>query len=252
MKKLLAFVCSLALLVTGVVAFAGCSGNALKIGVTNYPPMDYRVESGKWVGFDAELAEKAFGELGYDVEFVEIVWETKVMSLESREVDVIWNGMTVTDDLRASILLSEPYMVNQQVLVIRTADADKYTSQEDLAKADTIAFEGGSAADTILSEMDSLTDDQLLSMEKQADTFLEVKSGASDVAVVDIALAKEMTGKGDYTDLTYVDIGFASEDFAVGFRKEDTQLCEQINEILAKYKEDGTIEALAEKYGVSV
>ena len=100
--------------------------------------------------------------------------------------------------------------------------------------------------------MENLTEDQLLSMEKQADTFLEVKTGSSDVAVVDIALAKEVAGQGDYADLTYVDIGFASEDFAVGFRKDDTQLCEQINEILAKYKEDGTIEALAEKYGVAV
>lgn len=252
MKKFLALICSLALLAMGVVAFAGCGGDALKVGVTNYPPMDYPDESGEWVGFDAELAEKAFGELGYEVEFVEIVWETKVTSLQSGEIDCIWNGMTVTDELRENILLSEPYMVNQQVLVIRTEDADKYTSQDDLSQAETIAFEGGSAADTILSEMENLTEDQLLSMEKQADTFLEVKTGSSDVAVVDIALAKEVAGQGDYADLTYVDIGFASEDFAVGFRKDDTQLCEQINEILAKYKEDGTIEALAEKYGVAV
>ena len=181
MKKFLALICSLALLAMGVVAFAGCGGDALKIGVTNYPPMDYPDESGEWVGFDAELAEKAFGELGYEVEFVEIVWETKVTSLQSGEIDCIWNGMTVTDELRENILLSEPYMVNQQVLVIRTEDADKYTSQDDLSQAETIAFEGGSAADTILSEMENLTEDQLLSMEKQADTFLEVKTGSSDV-----------------------------------------------------------------------
>lgn len=254
MKKILALVCSLFLLVSGVAVYAGCSvdDDTIVVGVTNYPPMDYPDESGEWIGFDAELAEKAFGELGYEVEFKEIVWETKIVSLNSGEIDVIWNGMTVTEELQEAILLSEPYMVNQQVLVIRTEDADKYTSQADLAEAGTIAFEGGSAADNILSEMEGISEDQLLSMDKQADTFLEVKSGSSDVAVVDIALAKDMAGQGDFTDLMYVDVGFASEDFAVGFRKEDTELCAQIDELLAKYKEDGTIDELGEKYGVAV
>ena len=254
MKKLLALICSLFLLVSGVSMFSACGNeDVIKVGVTQYPPMDYIDETtNEWTGFDAELAEKAFGELGYEVEFVEIVWETKIVSLTAGESDVIWNGMTVTDELKENILLSDPYMVNQQVLVIRKADEDKYKTQEDLSKASKIAFEGGSAADNILSEMDSLTEGQLLSMEKQADTFLEVKSGSSDVAVVDIALAQETVGQGDYTDLMYVNVGFESEDFAVGFRKEDTELCEKINEILAKYKQDGTIAELGEKYGVSV
>lgn len=254
MKKLLAIVCSFLLLVSGAALFTACGDeDVIKVGVTNYPPMDYIDETtNEWTGFDAELAEKAFGELGYDVEFIEIVWETKIVSLTAGEVDVIWNGMTVTDELKANILLSEPYMVNQQVLVIRKEDEAKYKTQADLAQAGKIAFEGGSAADNILSEMEGISDSQLLSMDKQADTFLEVKSKSSDVAVVDIALAKEMASQGDYTDLMYVDVGFASEDFAVGFRKEDTELCDRINELLAKYKQDGTIAELGEKYGVAV
>ena len=254
MKKLVALACGLLLALGAAFGFAACSdGDTLKVGVTKYPPMDYIDETtGEWTGFDAELAEKAFGELGYEVEFVEIVWETKIMSLQSGEIDAIWNGMTVTDELKQNILLSDPYMTNQQVLVIRTEDADAYKTQEDLAKASKIAFEGGSAADTILSEMDALREDQLLSMEKQVDTFLEVKTGSSDVAVVDLALAKETVGQSDFADLTYVNVGFASEEFAVGFRKEDTELCQKINELLAKYKEDGTITQLGEKYGVTV
>ncbi len=253
MKKFLALLCT-ALLALGAVTFAACGGDdTIKVGVTKYPPMDYIDETtGEWTGFDAELARKAFGELGYDVEFVEIVWETKIVSLQSGEIDVIWNGMTVTDELRQNILLSDPYMTNQQVLVIRAADAEKYKTQADLSKASKIAFEGGSAADTILSEMEGLNEGQLLSMEKQADTFLEVKTGSSDVAVVDLALAKETVGQGDYTDLVYVNVGFATEEFAVGFRKEDTDLCKKINELLAKYKEDNTIGQLGEKYGVTV
>lgn len=255
MKKVLALICSLFLMLSGTALFSACGdkGDVIKVGVTLYPPMDYVDEqTNEWVGFDAELAEKAFGELGYDVEFVEIVWETKIVSLQAGEIDVIWNGMTVTDELKANILLSEPYMTNQQVLVIRKADEEKYKTQADLSEASKIAFEGGSAADTILSEMSGLTEGQLLSMDKQADTFLEVKTGSSDVAVVDIALAKEMAGQGDFTDLMYVDVGFASEEFAVGFRKEDTELCAKINELLAKYAQDGTIDALGEKYGVAV
>lgn len=255
MKKILAVLLTVLLTVGGIAMFSGCDDgeDVIKVGVTQYPPMDYiDEETNKWIGFDAELAEKAFGELGYTVKFVEIVWETKIVSLQAGEIDVIWNGMTVTDELKESILLSEPYMVNQQVLVIRKADESKYKTQADLAKAAKIAFEGGSAADNILSEIAGLEEDRLLSMEKQADTFLEVKSGSSDVAVVDIALAQETVGQGDYTDLMYVNVGFASEDFAVGFRKEDTELCQKINDLLAKYKEDGTMDDLGEKYGVSV
>lgn len=250
MKKFVMFLLACVLMVSGTAMFAACQKdeNTLKVGVTQYVPMDY-LEDGEWVGFDADLARKTFGELGYTVEFVEIDWESKIMSLDSKEIDVIWNGMTITDELRENILLSDPYMVNQQVLVIQKEDEGKYTTIADLEKVEgKIAVESGSAADTLISEMENISDDKKLGMSKQLDTFLEVKSGRSEVAVVDITLAQKIAGQGDYQDLTYVDIGFAREDFAVGFRKEDTELCKKVNELLEKYAQDGTIDELKNKY----
>ena len=252
MKKLLAILCSLVLLLTGIVAFSACGGDGetIKVGVTLYDPMDYKDENGEWVGFDAELAEKAFGELGYNVEFVEIVWETKIVSLNAKEIDCIWNGMTVTDELKEAILLTDPYLVNQQVVVVRSADKDKYKTTADLANAQSIAFEGGSAAESVLGDL-NIDESKLLSQEKQLDTFLEVKTGSSDIAVVDKTLAQSICGTGDYKDLTFVDVGFAEEEFAVGFRKSDSELCSQIDDLLAKYATDGTIAGLKEKYGIN-
>ena len=259
MKKILAVLCSLALMAATVSMLTACGdktipypnedGYVVKVGVTLYEPMDYKDPNGKWIGFDAELAEKAFGELGYDVEFVEIVWETKVMSLDSGEIDCIWNGMTVTAELQESIELTDPYLVNQQVVVARKADAEKYVTTADIAKATSVAFEGGSAAESVLEGL-SLEEGKQVSCDKQIDTFLEVKTGSSDIAVVDKTLAQSVCGQGDYADLTFIDVGFAQEEFAVGFRKSDAEVCGKINELLTKYATDGTIDALKTKYDI--
>lgn len=265
MKKFLAVICSLAVLAGGVAMFAGCSGGktipypnpggddayVIKIGVTLYEPMDYKDENGKWIGFDAELAEKAFKELGYDVSFVEIVWDNKIMSLDSGEIDCVWNGMTITDELQDKIALTDPYLTNQQVVVVRKGDEDTYKTTADLSKAKKIAFEGGSAAETELEKL-NLASDKLVDMDKQLDTFLEVKTGSSDIAVVDKTMAMSICGQGNYTDLAYVEVGFDPENFAVGFRKSDSEMAGRINELLDKYAEDGTIARLKDKYGITL
>ena len=253
MKKILTAVLCAVLCLGTVVAlplgFAGCGDdNTIVVGYTLYEPMNYE-ENGELTGHDTELAEIVLGEmLGYDVEFQIIQWDYKVMELNSGNIDVIWNGMTITDELKDAILISDPYMVNQQVLVAPNDELADYTDASDLVGV-KVAVESGSAADALVTEIEGISDKDIMRAESQSKALMEVKSGASDVAVIDITMAQSMTGEGtSYADIGYKNIGFAEEQYGVGVRKEDTELCDKINEALAELKEDGTLDELYQKY----
>ena len=162
----------------------------LVVGITDYKPMDYKDDDGKWIGFDAEYAEAVCKKLGVAVEFKEIEWDNKLISLAAGEIDCIWNGMTITEAIEAAADCTAPYMFNSQVAVVLKDNAGKYTDIASLAGA-TIAAEGGSAGETAITSNASLKDG-FKSVTAQTDALLEVLSGASDAAIVDLTLAKAL------------------------------------------------------------
>ncbi len=248
MKKLFATLLAGAVAVCGIAALGACKDeNTLVIGYTLYAPMNYKDESGKLIGFDTEFAEKVCAELGYTPKFQLIDWEQKISELESKKIDLIWNGMTITDELKENIAISDPYLENKQVVVMKLEDKDKYTDVASVGAAASIAVESGSAGEATVT--DNGYTSKLNKMTAQSDCLLEVKTGSSEVAIIDYTMAKSMTGEGtDYADLTYVDVGYAEEEYGVGMRKEDADLLKQINELIAKYKQDGTLDGLVKKY----
>lgn len=105
----------------------------LIVGMTDFAPMDYRDESGEWIGFDADMA-KAFGEyLGVEVEFLEITWSSKLMELDTKGIDAIWNGMTINDEVKNGASVSEPYCLNGQVVVLPADKAEDYQTVDSLS-----------------------------------------------------------------------------------------------------------------------
>ena len=90
----------------------------LVVGMTDFAPMDYRDENGEWIGFDADMAKLVAEKLGVDVEFTVIDWDMKIMELDSKNIDVVWNGMTLTDEVTASMNCTNPYFSNAQVIVV--------------------------------------------------------------------------------------------------------------------------------------
>lgn len=248
-----------AMLVAGLAfvlpaTMTGCGG-ALRIGYTNYQPMNYNGEDGELIGHDVEFAEKALGELGYEYKFVRIEWDKKVLELNSGNIDLIWNGMTITEELQDAMLISDPYMINQQVIVVQTDDLGLYSSPEDLLSAESIVFESGSAADDVLHKIDGIDESILKGATSQATAFNEVFAGASEVAVVDMTMAMTMLASGtDYSArLSYKDIGFPEEEYGIGMRddEEGRILLEQLNGKIAEYKENGTFDELYDKYIVN-
>lgn len=222
------------------------------IGYTVYEPMNYTDENGEFTGFDTEFAKAVCEKLGVEPEFVEINWDTKVVELDAKSIDCIWNGMTITDDLKENIAVSDPYVKNMQVIVIKDSNKDKFTDTASLSGANLVA-EAGSAGQSAIEADENLSQANLTTVTKQTDALLEIESGASDAAVLDWTLAKSMIGEGtDFADLMMIDgVELSVEEYGIGFRK-GSDLCTEVNKIMAELVEDGTLPALAEKYGLSL
>ena len=217
---------------------------ALIVGITNFAPMDYPDANGEWIGFDADMAKAFAAHLGVDVVFQEIDWDNKVFELDGKTIDVVWNGMTLTDAVKAAMETSKPYCNNAQVVIVNAAVADKYQTVESLADL-TFAVEAGSAGQE-QAAANNLTYIEVLD---QATALLEVKSGTADAAIIDSLMAGAMVGEGtDYADLTYT-VGLNSEEYGVGFRK-GSDLAAELNKFFAAAYADGSMQACAETYGV--
>ena len=249
MKKVLALILAAMLL---CCSLAGCgSAGKVVVGYTIYEPMNYLDENGELVGFDTELAEAVFENLGYEVVFKEIKWENKYTELDSGAIDCIWNGFTcnTADDdgvARADkVDFSYNYMENQQVIVVK--DDSAIATKEDL-KGKIADAEIGSAGESYAKGLDKTV--IFKGATKQTDCLLSVKTGNADFAVLDAQLAKSYCGKGDYANLKVVDaLSSDIEYYAIGFKK-GSELTANVNAQLDALAQDGTIAALAQKYGV--
>ncbi|MDE6664508.1 MAG: transporter substrate-binding domain-containing protein [Lachnospiraceae bacterium] len=216
----------------------------LVVGITDFEPMDYKDADGNWIGFDADMA-KAFGEsLGVDVEFIEIDWDNKIMELDGKTIDCVWNGMTLTSEVTSSMECSNAYCNNAQVVIVPADVADQYQDTDSLADL-TFAVEAGSAGEEMAEEY-SLN---FTPVKAQSDALMEVAAGTSDAAIIDSLMAAAMVGEGTgYADLTYT-VGLNSEEYGVGFRK-GSDLAAALNDFFAASLADGSMMACAEEYGV--
>ena len=251
MKKMMATLLLLAMCALSVCAFAEESDlsyvqgkGKLVVGITDFEPMDYQDENGNWIGFDADLAVAFAASLGVEVEFIEIDWDNKVLELNSKNIDCVWNGMTLTDEVKSAMSCSNAYMNNAQVVVVPASVVDKYQDVESLAGL-TFAVEAGSAGEAVVTALGL----NVTPVTAQSDALMEVAAGTSDAAVIDALMAAAMIGEGTgYESLTYT-IGLNSEEYGVGFRT-GSDLTEALNAFLVTAYQDGTLAALAEKYGV--
>ena len=216
----------------------------LVVGITDFAPMDYKDESGAWVGFDADVA-KAFAEsLGVEVEFIEIEWDNKILELDSKAIDCVWNGMTLTDEVKSAMETSAAYCNNAQVVVLAAAKAADYADVSALSGL-TFAVEAGSAGE---AEIDALGYNKV-SVTSQAAALMEVAGGTADAAVIDALMAAAMVGEGtNYASLTYT-LALNSEEYGVGFRK-GSDLAAALNDYLKAAYADGSLIGVAEAYGV--
>lgn len=258
MKKAITMILALAVM---AVLFTGCGAKqdaasdldyvqdkgTLVVGITDFAPMDYQDVNGEWIGFDADMAKGFAASLGVSVQFVEIDWDSKIMELDAKTIDCVWNGMTLTDEVTSAMACSNAYCNNSQVVIVPSAVADSYQSVESCA-ALSFAVEAGSAGKAEVEKLGySFTE-----VKDQATALMEVAAGTADAAVIDSLMAGAMVGAGTgYADLCFtVSLNEAEgEQYGVGFRK-GSDLAQALNDYFAASYADGSMQTCAETYGI--
>ncbi len=221
-------------------------------GITLFEPMNYYDENGELTGFETEFTKAVCEKLGVEAKFQEIEWDKKEIELNAKTIDAIWNGLTVTEERKENMAFSESYVRNKQVVVIKVDNKDKYTDEASMAGA-SCAAESGSAGQSAIEASEVLSQNEFIGSSAQKDVLLEVKSGTVELGVLDYVMAKASIGEGtDYNDLMIVEgVELAPEEYAIGMRKGDTETVAKVNGAIDELVADGTLKALAEKYGLA-
>ena len=262
MKKVLALVLSLVLVVGVVATLAACGGKEeaqsdfeyiqekgkLTIGITYFAPMNYFDENNELVGFETEFATAVCAKLGVEPVFQEISWTAKETELAGKSIDCIWNGMTITPEREEAMDISTPYLANKQVLVVKK---DKLEDMKILSsgKGLNIVAEKESAGEEVVNKEAFFAEANYTAVDTQAKAFTEVASGIADGCVVDYVCSIGMIGEGtDFADLVVVDtFKFADEQYGIAFRK-DSDVDDKVNAAITELVNDGTLAKIAAKY----
>ncbi|MBQ2618649.1 MAG: transporter substrate-binding domain-containing protein [Oscillospiraceae bacterium] len=216
----------------------------LIIGITDFAPMDFQDEDGAWIGFDADMAVAFAESLGVEAVFQVIDWDNKIMELNGKTIDCVWNGMTLTDEVLTGMECSNAYCNNAQVVIVPAEQSEDYQTADSVAGLQ-FAVEAGSAGKKLAEENGYAFTEVI----DQATALLEVASGTADAAIIDALMAGAMVGEGtDYADLTYT-APLNSEEYGVGFRK-GSDLAAALNDFFRSAYADGSLQACAERYGI--
>ena len=267
MKRILSIIMAVTVIAGALTCLASCGKQSdwekiqeqgyFRVGYTNYNPMNYVDENDELVGFDTEFAQMVAKELGVEVKFQLITWSQKYSELNSGAIDCIWNGFTsncADDDgvQRADkVDFSKAYMDNAQCVVVNAANKDTYTTAESL-KGKTCAVEGGSAGASYAVTVTTDDEAHIKKVDSQIDAFTELKSGAVDFIVVDVLLANEMCGKGEYEQLVKAEsIAIDTEEYSIGFRT-GSDFTAKVNEVIDKLAKNGELKKLADKYDLNL
>ncbi len=258
-KKILVSILAVVLAVSCIACFTACQDKnktdaeyilekgTLICGITLYEPMNYADDEGEMTGFDTEFAQEVCNRLGIEAKFQVIKWSSKETELNSKYIDCIWNGFTVTEDRKANITFSQSYLNNTQCVVVKNNNLAEYTSA-DYCNGKTCAVEDGSAGATAAEGL--TTGSNITASAAQMTALTELSSGNVDFAVVDIVLAQSVVGVGDYSNLAIATaIELESEEYAIGFRK-GSDMAEKVNTVIDAMIQDGTLLTIAQKYGV--
>ena len=263
MKRLMAIG---AVLTFALAAFTGCggqqqaasssassssgAGKAIVVGLDdNYPPMGFKDDSGEITGFDIDVAKEAAKRLGRDVEFKAIDWDSKEAELKSGRVDVLWNGLDITEKRKENMLFSDPYMDNRQVVFVRKGDDMGIKTEADL-KGKVVGTQSGGTTEEYYDGNAEAKNDlkELKKYQDYISAFMDLENGRVDAVVSDEITGRYYMSKhGDKLAALDIVVGPVSQ-FGIGFRKDDTALKDEVQKVIDEMVKDGTMAKISEKW----
>lgn len=267
MKKFGIFSMVAALALTATIGFAGCSSAPANSGTSQttednslqkikdsgkfilgldatFKPMGYTDENDQIVGFDIDVAEEVCKRMGVELVKQPINWETKETDLEVGKCDCIWNGMSVSAERAEKMNLSDPYMKNAMVFVVKS---DSLVASMDDLKTAKIAVQNGSTAQDILEKSEIKDTITVSAIATNVEALQQLEMGLCDAVFLDKIVADyeiKTSGKA----LKVLPEGLEEEEYAIGFRKNDQKLRDEVQKILVEMKKDGKLAEISTKW----
>lgn len=213
---------------------------------SSLPPMGF-IDNGEYVGFDIDLAKEVAEKLGLDVKFQPIAWSSKETEIKSGRIDVIWNGFTVNEEREKQFLFSHNYMINKQIVIVKSSSP--YNTMEDLLNNANlkIACQSGSTAEGAIEKSDLKAKTKIGIDDNDIAVTQELASDRVDCVVMDSVMANYKFGNNsDYRILNNIEL--ATENYAIGFRKSETEFRDAVNKALVDLYNEGVVETIFNKY----
>lgn len=227
---------------------ATASADRFVLGLDDaFPPMGFRNENNEIVGYDIDLAREVCRRLGRELVLQPIDWNAKEMELNTRKIDCIWNGFTITPERAEAMTFTPPYLRNAQVLVVRTDSGFK--SLTDLA-GKKVATQAGSSGKTAIDEAPEFKASlaEVVEVKDYLTALMDLEARGVDAVVMDLLVANDNIHRSGKTGFAILDESLSPESYGVGFRKGDTELMQQVWSALEAMAADGTIAPIAKKW----
>ncbi|GCD11154.1 amino acid ABC transporter substrate-binding protein [Clostridium tagluense] len=212
----------------------------------NFPPMGFRDKSGEIVGFDIDMAKEVGKRMGVKVTFKPVEWDGIILSLNNKDIDAIWNGLTITDKRKQQIAFSKVYLQNKQIIIVK--NKSKVSSKVDL-KDKIVGLQMGSSSETALSSNSQLSSSlkEVKKYSNNTEALLDLNADRIDAVIVDEVVGRYYTNlkPGDYKVLNE---NLGVEDYGVGMRKADAKLTSEIDKLIGEIKSDGTANSISQKW----
>ena len=211
----------------------------------NFPPMGFRDDKNELVGFDIDMAKAAAKHMGVEVEFKPIDWAAKESELKSKRVDMLWNGLTITEERKQNILFSSPYMENHQIIVVSAGSPIKVKT--DLNGKVVGVQDGSSAVPAIEADAISKSFKEMKKYGDNVTALMDLSTKRIDAVVVDEVVGRYYVAKKP-TEYAVLEDNFGTEEYGVGMRKEDQALHDKLQAALVAMKADGTSAKIANQW----
>ncbi len=213
-----------------------------------FPPMGFRDDADKIVGFDIDLATAVCEKLEVELVLQPIEWEAKEQELSTKNIDCIWNGFSITPERQENLTMTQPYMLNNISLVVVNGSA--VTSMADMAGKNLAVQSGSSAEETLNNEDNKAFKDSLGQVNPFGDyvtALMDLETGNSDAVLMDSIVANYMITEAG-KDFVVLDETLLADEYAIGFRKGEVALSDAVEKALKELKADGTVEEISTKW----
>lgn len=214
-----------------------------------FAPMGFKDDKGEIVGFDVDLAKEAFKRVGLEVKFQPIDWSMKETELNSGNIDLIWNGYTITEERKEKVAFTKPYLENRQLII--TLSNSNIKTKADLKDKKVAAQNGSSSVDAVNKEpevLNSFNNGELIVFETNNEAFMDLESGRIDAIVADEILARYYMSQRGNDKYAVLEEDFGKEEYGVGLRKDDTQLLDNLEKALDEMRKDGAAAEISKKW----